>query len=57
MEAKEDKVDKTLICQECQQEFVFSTGEQEYFEKRGFSEPKRCASCRRKRRQYFGNRR
>ncbi len=39
--------DKTLICVECGGEFIFTAGEQEFFNTRGFSnEPKRCRSCR-----------
>ena len=39
--------DKTLVCVECGGEFIFTTGEQEFFNARGFSnEPKRCRSCR-----------
>ena len=39
--------DKTLICVNCGGEFIFTAGEQEFFNSRGFSnEPKRCRSCR-----------
>jgi hypothetical protein len=38
--------DKTLVCRECGGEFTFTTGEQEFFTERGFSEPIRCKSCR-----------
>ena len=38
--------DKTLTCSDCGQSFVFSQGEQEFFEQRGMSEPKRCKECR-----------
>ena len=39
--------DRTLICVECGGEFIFTAGEQEFFNARGFSnEPKRCRSCR-----------
>ena len=39
--------DKTLICVECGGEFIFTVGEQEFFQARGFgNEPKRCRSCR-----------
>ena len=39
--------DKTLICKECGQEFVFTAGEQEFYAERGFqNEPQRCKSCR-----------
>jgi CxxC-x17-CxxC domain-containing protein len=38
--------DRTLICRDCGQEFVFTQGEQEFYQQRGFSEPQRCGSCR-----------
>ena len=39
--------DKTLVCKDCGQEFVFSAGEQEFYAERGFeNEPQRCRSCR-----------
>ncbi|MBX9572806.1 MAG: zinc-ribbon domain containing protein [Candidatus Obscuribacterales bacterium] len=40
-------VEKMLICRDCNQSFVFSTGEQEFFLLKGLkNEPKRCANCR-----------
>ena len=39
--------DKTLICKECGEEFVFTAGEQEFYEAKGFvNEPQRCKACR-----------
>ncbi len=39
--------DKTLVCAQCGVEFLFSTGEQEFYEKKGFTHaPKRCRRCR-----------
>ncbi|RZN14186.1 MAG: cytochrome C551 [Methanosarcinales archaeon] len=38
--------DKTLTCQDCSEEFIFTAGEQEFFEEKGFDEPKRCKECR-----------
>ena len=39
--------DKTLQCSDCGQEFVFTTGEQEFYSSRGLqNEPRRCAECR-----------
>ena len=39
--------DKTLVCKECAQEFVFTAGEQEFYAEKGFqNEPARCKSCR-----------
>ena len=40
--------DKSLICTDCRAAFNFSSGEQEFFQSKGFTnEPKRCPSCRR----------
>ena len=50
--------DKTLICKECGQEFIFSAGEQEFYAEKGFqNEPTRCKSCRAARKANGGNRR
>ena len=39
--------DKTLICKECGNEFIFSAGEQEFYAEKGFeNEPFRCKECR-----------
>ncbi len=38
--------DKILTCRDCGQEFVFTSGEQEFYAQKGFSEPSRCAGCR-----------
>lgn len=39
--------DKTLICKECNKEFVFTAGEQEFYAEKGFvNEPQRCKACR-----------
>jgi CxxC-x17-CxxC domain-containing protein len=38
--------DKTLTCADCSQEFTFTATEQQFYADRGFSEPRRCASCR-----------
>lgn len=43
--------DKTLTCVECGSEFIFSTEEQQFYDERGFQEPKRCKSCREKRKR------
>jgi len=39
-------IDKTLTCADCGQTFMFTAREQEFYAERGFSEPRRCASCR-----------
>ena len=39
--------DKTLKCKDCGAEFVFTAGEQEFYESKGFvNEPQRCKACR-----------
>ena len=39
--------DKTLTCRDCGAEFVFTTGEQEFYKEKGFTnEPTRCVACR-----------
>ncbi len=39
--------DKTLICKDCNMEFVFSEGEQAFYKEKGFeNEPQRCPECR-----------
>jgi CxxC-x17-CxxC domain-containing protein len=42
--------DRTITCVDCGTEFVFTAGEQQFYAQRGFTEsPKRCASCRARR--------
>ena len=39
--------DKTLVCKDCGNEFVFTAGEQAFYAERGFqNEPKACKDCR-----------
>jgi len=39
--------DKTLTCVECGSPFTFTSGEQEFFASKGYTnEPKRCPTCR-----------
>ena len=38
--------DRTIRCEDCRNTFVFTAGEQAFYQERGFSEPKRCPSCR-----------
>ena len=39
--------DQTLYCRDCNQEFVFTVGEQEFYASRGLTNsPSRCPSCR-----------
>ncbi len=44
--------DKTLICKDCQQEFVFTEGEQQFYQEKGLqNEPQRCPECRKSRKR------
>lgn len=44
--------DKTIICRDCGEEFIFTAGEQEFFAERGLgTEPARCAKCRSRRKR------
>lgn len=39
--------DKTLVCKDCGNEFIFTAGEQEFYAEKGFeNEPQRCKDCR-----------
>jgi CxxC-x17-CxxC domain-containing protein len=38
--------DMQLPCSDCGQSFVFSAEDQEFYQQRGFSSPKRCPICR-----------
>jgi CxxC-x17-CxxC domain-containing protein len=46
--------DRNIGCVECGQEFVFSGDDQQYHSERGYSDPKRCPSCRASRRAQGG---
>ncbi|MDD2490313.1 MAG: zinc-ribbon domain-containing protein [Bacilli bacterium] len=53
--------DKTITCKDCGNDFVFTVGEQEFYQEKGFeNEPVRCPECRRARKanrnQYRNNR-
>jgi CxxC-x17-CxxC domain-containing protein len=38
--------DTTLTCRDCGQAFTFTSGEQDFYASRGFTEPTRCPDCR-----------
>lgn len=39
--------DKTLTCRDCNQQFTFTSGEQEFYASKGLTnEPGRCPDCR-----------
>ena len=44
--------DRTLVCKDCGNEFIFTVGEQEFYKEKGFdNDPVRCPDCRRARKQ------
>ncbi len=48
--------DKTLICKDCNAEFVFTEGEQAFYQEKGFqNEPQRCPTCRQAKKQQRRN--
>ena len=47
--------DKTLTCRDCGSEFVWTAGEQEFYQSRGLTnQPGRCPSCRQARKASSG---
>src|SRR5436190_15506394 len=49
--------DKTITCRDCGMDFVFTSGEQEFYAQKGFTnEPTRCPSCRQQRKSSGGGR-
>jgi len=47
--------DKVIVCKDCGKEFIFTEGEQESFQEKGFNDPVRCRECRRLRKQQQNN--
>jgi CxxC-x17-CxxC domain-containing protein len=47
--------DKTLTCADCGQEFTFTASEQQFYAERGFTEPRRCPTCRAARKAQRGD--
>jgi hypothetical protein len=43
--------DKEMICRDCGAPFVWTAGEQSYFQLRQLAEPKRCHHCRKTKRE------
>lgn len=44
--------DKTIICKDCAEPFLFTVGEQGFFLEKGLlNEPQRCPDCRERRRR------
>jgi hypothetical protein len=41
--------DITKKCVDCQNDFIITAGEQEFYSDKGLNMPKRCENCRKKR--------
>lgn len=49
--------DITIKCRDCNEDFVFTAGEQQFYEEKGFTnQPVRCPACRRAKKQQNNNR-
>ena len=56
--ARNSLTDQILYCRDCNQEFTFTTGEQEFYASRGLTNaPSRCPECRAARKQSGGGQR
>jgi CxxC-x17-CxxC domain-containing protein len=48
-------VDRTLTCRDCGKPFIFTAGEQSFYQQKGFqNEPTRCPNCRRAKKEMGG---
>lgn len=45
-QSKDKNKDMKIICADCENPFVFSEGEQRYYQQRGLYPPRRCPVCR-----------
>ncbi|KAJ1492600.1 putative zinc-binding domain-containing protein [Baffinella frigidus] len=45
-EAESSDADEYLTCRDCHKGFLFTAGEQHFYESKGFSPPIRCSDCR-----------
>lgn len=44
--------DQTFVCRDCGKEFVWTAGEQEFYQQKGFTNPPvRCPDCRKLKKQ------
>lgn len=47
-------MDKEIVCA-CGETFIFTEGEQNFYESRGFEPPKRCGKCRREKKRRYND--
>ena len=48
-------MDKVIVCKDCGSEFVFTEGEQAFYESKQFTPPVRCKACREARKSEKAN--
>lgn len=53
--SNENLTDYEIQCVDCGQSFTFKADDQDFYQTRGFSEPKRCPSCRQARKARNNN--
>lgn len=57
MKQRKEKVsnmeDKRIECKDCKKEFIFTVGEQEFYNIKGYKEPLRCKQCRTNKKEKF----
>lgn len=47
-----DVQNKTLVCKDCKEDFIWTVGEQNFYSSKGLkNKPTRCKECRKKNRQ------
>ena len=46
--------DQTIVCRDCNKEFIFTEGEQAFYAERNLSAPQRCKDCRQNRKSMRG---
>lgn len=46
--------DETIRCTDCGRNFTFTTKEQDFFNEKGFTPPKRCRDCRQAKKEQRG---
>lgn len=49
--------DLILVCRDCGQDFIFTSGEQEFFAAHEFPDPVRCQPCREEHKEVMRQRR
>ena len=53
--SNENLTDYEIQCVDCGQSFIFKAEDQDFYQSRGFSEPKRCPACRQARKARSNN--